>query len=112
MKPVFIVGGTITALTYAGTIFAANHARHDPNIYGFEDTRAKRVISFIALFGGVVASISCTLLTIFDTKRFHNAHLRLLLLTFGGIAISAILTAGVYSDETFSRETKFPVLRK
>ena len=111
MKPVFIVGGSITAFAYAGTIFAANHARHHPSFHEIQDSNTKRILSAIALFGGVVASIACILMTILDTDRFHSIHTTLLLLTFAGIAVSAILTVVVYFDQTFTESARYPALK-
>ncbi|KAL8951803.1 MAG: hypothetical protein Q9222_002252 [Ikaeria aurantiellina] len=111
LKPLFIVGGTITAIAYAGTIFAAHHARHDVRMYGIKDTKWKKGLSILALVAGVAACVGCICLTIFDTRRFTEIHRPMLSMTFLGIAISGVCTDVVYSGE-MKRSTESQQLRK
>ncbi|KAL8959399.1 MAG: hypothetical protein Q9183_005640, partial [Haloplaca sp. 2 TL-2023] len=111
LKPLFIIGGIITAVGYAGTIFAAHHVRYDRRMYGIKDPRWKRVLSILALVAGVVASVGCILLTIFDTRRFTMIHRPMLSMTFVGIGVSGVATELVYADQ-MRRSTPFWELRK
>lgn len=65
-----------------------------------QDSRAKKMLSVLALVAGLVACISVICLTVLDTYRYHEKHGILLLCTFGGIAISALCTTAVYLDQT------------
>lgn len=94
IKPAFIAGGIITALSFTGTIFAANSVRH----HYIDDTKSRKILAGIATVGALMAGLTLILLTIFDTDRFHNVHTPLLLFTFLGIAISGFATAVVYWD--------------
>ena len=109
LKPLFVVGGIITSVTYIGTIFAANYARR--HAYGLQTGRYQRACARVALVGGVCAGLGCILLTGFDTYRWHSLHQPLLLAMFLGIGISAICTAVVYADITFLG-SEHAVLRK
>ncbi|KAL9008985.1 MAG: hypothetical protein Q9173_005948 [Seirophora scorigena] len=99
LKPLFIVGGTTTAVAYAGTIFAANRIRYHPSGYGIKDPKWKKVLAIIALIAGLVACVGCMCLTVFDTRHYSEIHRPMLKTTFAGIAISACCTEAVYIDQ-------------
>ncbi|KAL8905167.1 MAG: hypothetical protein Q9207_002794 [Kuettlingeria erythrocarpa] len=111
LKPLFITGGTITAIAYAGTILAAHHVRYDPHGYGIKDAGWKKGLSVVALVAGVTASVGCVCMTIFDTKRHTNLHGPMLLATFAGIGTSACCTELVYVDQ-MKPSTEYKELRK
>ncbi|KAL8927220.1 MAG: hypothetical protein Q9208_002396 [Pyrenodesmia sp. 3 TL-2023] len=111
LKPLFIAGGTVTAIAYAGTIFAAHHVRYDPDGYGIKDARWKKVLSIVALVAGVTASVGCISMTIFDTKHYTTLHRPMLLATFLGIALSACCTEVVYVEQ-MKPSTEFKEMRK
>jgi len=110
LKPLFVTGGTITALAFIGTLFAVHFARHDHRMYGIQDIRSTRILSIIALISGLAASCALIFLTIFDTYRYHSAHGPLLLLSFACLAISSICTSVVYLDQT-TKPSQFRRLR-
>ncbi|KAL8726439.1 MAG: hypothetical protein Q9166_006717 [cf. Caloplaca sp. 2 TL-2023] len=111
LKPFFITGAIITAIAYAGTIFAAHHVRYNRHMYGIKDPQWKERVSGLALVAGVAASVGCVGLTIFDTRRASEIHSPMLSLTFVGIALSALCTEIVYSDQ-MKGSTEFTSLRK
>ncbi|KAI4103724.1 MAG: hypothetical protein L6R37_003652 [Teloschistes peruensis] len=111
LKPLFITGGTITALAYLSTIFAAHHVRRSSRLYAIKETQWKKWLSALALVAGVAASVGCICLTIFDARRFTRVHRTMLSTTFCGIAVSALATEGVYAKQ-MSRSTGFRELRK
>ncbi|KAL8883799.1 MAG: hypothetical protein Q9215_008010 [Flavoplaca cf. flavocitrina] len=99
LKPVFFVGCTVTAIAYAATIFAAHHVRSDPRMYGIRDPLWRRVVSALALIAGVAASVGCVCMSVFDTRWAKELHRPMLTMTFAGIALSALCTEIVYSDQ-------------
>jgi len=100
LKPVFITGCTITALTYLGTIWSVNHIRYARSGYALmHDARWRRVMSSVSVILSFEAAISLFLLAIFDTVQAHERHHILLLCTFGGLGLSAIFTGATWSDQ-------------
>jgi len=112
LKPVFITGSCLTALTYFGTIWSANHIRYAQNGYALtEDARWRKIVSSVAVIVSFEASISLMLLAGFDTLRAHERHRILLLCTFGGLGLSAVLTGITWSDQ-LKLNVEFPNLRR
>jgi hypothetical protein len=102
LKPVFLVGGVLTATTYILTIHSVHAARYDARVYGLtSDVKWKKTLSVVAAVSGIVAGIGLTLLTILDTFRFHEEHAVLLLVCFVGLVLSMVSTAVVYWDQCF-----------
>ncbi|ORY64516.1 Frag1/DRAM/Sfk1 [Pseudomassariella vexata] len=100
-KPVFIVGCTITGISFAGTVFAVHHVRYSPKFYRLTNDAAwRQSVSFIALGCGLVAAVSLFFLSVFDTVDAHVRHRYLLMSTFSGLGLSAILTTLVWWDQT------------
>ncbi|KAL8992981.1 MAG: hypothetical protein Q9169_006683 [Polycauliona sp. 2 TL-2023] len=111
LKPVFVIGSIVTGTAYAGTIFAAHHVRSDARIYGIKDPPWKQAVAVLALIAGLVASVGCVGLTMFDKRRSSELHGPMLMTTFLGIAISALMTEIVYSDQ-MRRSSRYGELRK
>lgn len=112
LRPVFIIGCTITALAYFSTIWSVNHIRYVPHGYALtDDPRWRKLVSSFAVLVSLVAAVSLILLTIFDTVRAHERHSILLLCTFGGLGLSAVLTAIAWSDQ-LKLNVDFPKLRR
>lgn len=111
-KPVFIIGCTITAVCFVGTVYSVHHVRYSSSFYGLvDDALWRKTLSGVAMFSGLVAGSCLLLLSIFDTFEEHEKHLWLLVGTFGGLAISSITTEIVWWDETY-KAARFPGLRK
>jgi hypothetical protein len=111
-KPVFVVGCTITAVGFVGTVYAVHHVRYSPSFYGLvDDASWRKALSGIAMFTGLVAGTCLLLLSVFDTFEDHEKHRYLLVGTFGGLAVSSFATEIVWWDETW-KAARFPGLRK
>lgn len=112
LKPVFVTGCCITALAYFGTIWSTNHIRYAQNGYALtNDIPWRRSVSSIAVIVSFEAAISLILLSIFDTMRAHERHRILLFCTFGGLSLSAVLTAITWADQ-LKLNVEFPKLRR
>lgn len=111
-KPVFVVGCTITAICFVGTVFSVHHVRYSTGFYGLADDAAwRKTLSFIAMLTGFVSGACLFLLSVFDTFQKHEEHRYLLVGLFGGLALSSITTEIVWWDETY-KAARFPGLRK
>ena len=112
LQPLFIAGGTITAITLFGTILCIHLVFHRE--YGFENRvkpqRYEKVFSVLAcLFQGI--SCPCQIcLTVFDNKSYPRIHRMLLLGAFAGTALSAVCTIVVFWGE-MSREEQAKELK-
>lgn len=112
LKPVFITGCTVTALTYFGTIWSANHIRYTRNGYALaHDARWRKIMSSIAVILSFEAAVSLFLLAIFDAVQAHERHHILLLCTFGGLGLSAIFTGVTWSGQ-LKLHVHYPKLRR
>ena len=106
LQPLFIAGGTITAIALLSTIVRVHLVFHRE--YGFKNRakpqRYKKVFSVLAcLFQGI--SCPCQIcLTVFDNKGFPRIHRILLLGAFAGTALSAVCTTVVFWGEMWRKE--------
>lgn len=110
LKPFFLIGATITAFAFIGTVCSVHFARYDHRMYGIDDIWFKKHISILAMVSGVVAGAGLILLAVMDTFRFHQEHHILLLICFSGLGLSALSTTVVYYDQTV-KPSKFRELR-
>lgn len=110
LKPLFLVGGSTTALCFIATLVAVHFARYDRRMYGIDDRPWKKGASLVAMGAGVVAGLGLILLAVMDTFRFHEEHAVLLLVCFVGLALSMVLTTVVYWDQAW-RPSPFRRLR-
>jgi hypothetical protein len=99
LKPLFLVGGSLTATCFMVTVYGVHFSRYDRRMYGIDDAQWKKTLSLLAVLSGVVAGLGLILLAIMDTFRFHEEHAILLLVCFLGLATSALLTTVVYWDQ-------------
>ena len=113
LQPVFIAGCAVTGVAFAGTVFAVHHVRYSHDFYGLSDDDAgwRQSVSFVALFMGMFASVCLVCLSIFDTFENNDQHRYILMCTFGGLGLAAILTAVVWWDEAWG-PARFAGLRK
>lgn len=93
----------ITAISFTGTLAAVHYARYSPLMYGMQDARFRKIVSYLAVGSGMVASLSLILLTIFDTFHWHAVHGPLLLACFVGLGTSAVCTSIVYFDQAWGQ---------
>lgn len=111
-KPVFVIGCTITAVCFVGTVYSVHHVRYSTTFYGLtDDARWRKFLSGVAMITGLMAGTCLLLLSVFDTFEEHEKHRYLLVGTFGGLGISSLATEIVWWDETW-KAARFPGLRK
>ncbi|KAF2195162.1 hypothetical protein K469DRAFT_698722 [Zopfia rhizophila CBS 207.26] len=110
LKPLFLIGGTVTALAFICTVFSVHFSRYDHRMYGIDDMKWKKGASVLAMLFGVVAGLALILLAVMDTFRFHEEHAVLLLVCFIGLVSSMVLTTVVYWDQVW-RPSPFRRLR-
>ncbi|KAF4536130.1 hypothetical protein DIS24_g8504 [Lasiodiplodia hormozganensis] len=110
LKPFFLIGSTITAFAFIGTVCSVHFARYDHRMYGIDDLWHRKCLSVVAMISGVVAGAGLVLLGIMDTYRYHQEHHILLLICFSGLALSALTTTIVYFDQTV-KPSKFRQLK-
>lgn len=111
-KPVFVIGCTVTAVCFVGTVYSVHHVRYSARFYGLtNDAVWRKAVSGVAMVTGLVAGACLFLLSIFDTFEEHEKHKYLLVGTFGGLAVSSFATEIVWWDETW-KAARFPGLRR
>ncbi|EJD07165.1 uncharacterized protein FOMMEDRAFT_144900 [Fomitiporia mediterranea MF3/22] len=102
LKPLFIVGCSITAVGFFLSLAVERWARHEgrllPNM-----RRREKVMSSLAIVWSFVGGAGLILLSIFDTKRHMRLHRVFLLIFVAGTAFSAIFTIIEFRwlDKTF-----------
>ncbi|KAF7972534.1 hypothetical protein HWV62_17836 [Athelia sp. TMB] len=95
LKPLFVTGGSITAVGFFLSLVFERWLRHSgrllPNM-----RRRERVLSSLAILGAFIGGAGLILLTVFDTLRHHALHRAFLLVFILGVALSAIFTVLEY----------------
>ncbi|KAI0267704.1 Frag1/DRAM/Sfk1 [Gloeopeniophorella convolvens] len=91
LKPLFIAGCSITAVTFVLTLVVERLLRHTGRLHP-DLRRREKAFSYLAILGSVIGGIGLVLLSIFDTKRHMHAHRAFLLVFMVGVALSAIFT--------------------
>ncbi|KDQ57226.1 hypothetical protein JAAARDRAFT_288911 [Jaapia argillacea MUCL 33604] len=91
LKPLFIVGCCITAVSFVATLAVERGLRHTGRLIPDMRRRA-RVFGILAIVGAFIGGIGLILLSIFDTKRHPSLHRLFLLIFMLGVALSAIFT--------------------
>jgi len=101
LKPLFVIGGTITAISFFLSLAIERWLRHSgrliPNM-----RRREKIFSSLAIFGSFIGGCGLILLTIFDTKRHPSLHRLFLLVFMVGVVLSAIFT--VFEFRWISKE--------
>jgi hypothetical protein len=95
LKPLFVVGCSITAVAFFLSLVIERYLRHSGRLIPTMRRREK-VFSVLAVFGSVVGGAGLILLSVFDTKRHMNLHRGFLLMFMVGVALSAIFTCIEY----------------
>lgn len=91
LKPFFIIGCIITALSLVGTLFAERWLRHEGRLTRDHRLRQK-ILAILAIIGSFVGGAGLILLSGFDTKRYTSLHRVFLGIFMLGVALSAIFT--------------------
>ncbi|TFY73955.1 hypothetical protein EWM64_g10057 [Hericium alpestre] len=95
LKPLFIVGCSITAVSFVLSLIVERFLRHHGRLY--PDLRKReRVFSWLAILASFMGGAGLILLSIFDTKRHVSAHRSFLVVFIVGVALSAIFTIAEY----------------
>ncbi|KZT33973.1 hypothetical protein SISSUDRAFT_992450 [Sistotremastrum suecicum HHB10207 ss-3] len=96
LKPLFITGCCITAISLTLSLSIERWLRHRGRLLPNMRTREK-VCSVLSVIGAVIGSAGIILLSIFDTQRHPSLHRLFLLIFIVGVAISAIFTVAEYA---------------
>ncbi|KAF8740953.1 hypothetical protein AX14_006431 [Amanita brunnescens Koide BX004] len=95
LKPLFIAGCSVTAITFVLSLAAERWLRHSGRLLPIMRKR-EQVLSILAFVGSIVGGAGLILLSIFDTRRFTSLHRAFLLVFILGVAFSAIFTVIEY----------------
>ncbi|KAJ7086121.1 Frag1/DRAM/Sfk1 [Mycena belliarum] len=95
LKPLFIAGCAITAVTFFLSLVVERYLRHSGRLIPTMRRREK-VFSILAVLGSVLGGAGLVLLSIFDTRRHPRLHRVFLLLFMLGVALSALFTCAEY----------------
>lgn len=91
LKPLFIAGSSITAVSFFLSLAVERWLRHSGRL--IPDMRKREsVFGSLAVLGAFVGGCGLILLSIFDTRRHSSLHRAFLLLFIVGVALSAIFT--------------------
>lgn len=108
LKPLFIVGSSITAVCFVLTLAVGRWLKSHSGRYVVKDLslstshtsgrllpdkrKAGRVCGFLAVVGALIGGTGLILLSVFDTARYTTLHRIFLLVFMVGVALSAIFT--------------------
>jgi len=95
LKPLFIVGSTITAIAFVLTLASERLLQHTQRLLPAQ-RKSERVLSYCAVGGATLGGIGLILLSIFDTLRFTMLHRIFLFIFMLGVTLSAIFTVIEY----------------
>jgi len=95
LKPLFIVGSSITAVGFVLTLVVERWLRHKGRLPPDMRVREK-VFSVLAIISSMVGGIALILLSIFDTKRYTTVHRLFLLIFMIGVWLTAIFSVVEY----------------
>jgi len=95
LKPFFIIGCIITAISFIGTLVAERWLRHQGRLTK-DLKRRQKVLAILAIVGAVIGGAGLILLSGFDTKRYTTLHRVFLGVFMLGVALSAIFTVAEY----------------
>ncbi|KIP05039.1 hypothetical protein PHLGIDRAFT_108804 [Phlebiopsis gigantea 11061_1 CR5-6] len=95
LKPLFVVGCCITAVSFFLALVVERWLRHSGRLIA-EMRRRERVLSILAIVGSFIGGCGLILLSIFDTKRHPSLHRVFLLVFIVGVGLSAIFSVLEY----------------
>lgn len=91
LKPFFIIGCIITAISFVGTLVAERWLRHQGRLT-HDKKRSQKILAILAIVGATIGGGGLILLSGFDTKRYTTLHRVFLGVFMLGVALSAIFT--------------------
>ncbi|TFK75108.1 hypothetical protein BDN72DRAFT_832412 [Pluteus cervinus] len=95
LKPLFIAGSSITAVSFFLSLSIERWLRHSRRLPPNMAMREK-VFSILAIIGSAAGGAGLILLSVFDTLHYTRLHRGFLLLFMLGVALSAIFTVIEY----------------
>jgi len=95
LKPLFIVGCSITAVGFVLTLVVERWLRHKGRLPPDMRVREK-VFSVLAILSSVVGGAALILLSVFDTKHYTTVHRLFLLIFMLGVWLTAIFSVVEY----------------
>ncbi|KAF7312077.1 hypothetical protein MIND_00220000 [Mycena indigotica] len=115
LKPLFVVGCSITAVTFSLSLVIERYLRHSGRLVPTM-RRRETVFSVLSVLGSILGGAGLILLSVFDTKRHVNLHRGFLLLFMLGVALSALFTVIEYrwisKDYHFIRQLRHAYFAK
>ncbi|KAF7327462.1 hypothetical protein MKEN_00324500 [Mycena kentingensis (nom. inval.)] len=115
LKPLFIVGCSITAVTFTISLAIERYLRHSGRLVPTM-RRRETAFSILAVLSSMLGGGGLILLSIFDTKRYVHLHRVFLLLFMLGVALSALFTVIEYrwiaKDYRWLRQLRVAYLAK
>ncbi|KIY51818.1 hypothetical protein FISHEDRAFT_36404 [Fistulina hepatica ATCC 64428] len=95
LKPLFVTGCSITAVSFFLCLFIDRWLRHEGRLVP-DMRRREKVLSMLAVCGAFIGGCGLILLSVFDTKRYPSLHRAFLLVFMIGVVLSAIFTIVEY----------------
>ncbi|KAK7032829.1 Frag1/DRAM/Sfk1 family-domain-containing protein [Favolaschia claudopus] len=95
LKPLFIVGCSITAVTFFSSLVIERYLRHSGRLITTMRRREK-ALNVLAALGAFIGGVGLILLSVFDTARHMHLHRGFLLMFMLGVVASAIFTCIEY----------------
>ncbi|KAG8801599.1 hypothetical protein FRC17_006605 [Serendipita sp. 399] len=95
LKPLFVLGATITSLCFIGTLVSERLLQHSNRLLPAQRKSEIR-LSYSAIGGSVLGGLGLILLSGFDTMRYTTLHRVFLFVFMLGIVLSGIFTVIEY----------------
>jgi len=95
LKPLFVVGACITAVTFVLTLASERLLQHVHRLLPAR-RRSEKVLSYCAIGGAAIGGLGLILLSILDTLRHTTLHRVFLFVFMLGVTLSAIFTVVEY----------------
>ncbi|KAL0954598.1 hypothetical protein HGRIS_003558 [Hohenbuehelia grisea] len=95
LKPLFVVGCSITAVAFFLSLAIERWLRHSGRLIPAMRRREK-VFSILAIVASIIGGAGLILLSVFDTKRHTTLHRLFLLIFMLGVSLSALFTVVEY----------------
>ncbi|PFH61943.1 hypothetical protein XA68_15705 [Ophiocordyceps unilateralis] len=109
LKPLFIAGSTVTAVTLNLAFIAERWLRHNGRLLP-NGSFTEKLLSALTIFFAVVGAAGLILLTIFDTWMHHEKHNGFLVIFIGGYLASSVSTCWEY-QRLGIKNRQHPLLR-
>ncbi|KAG8937373.1 hypothetical protein FRC03_008209, partial [Tulasnella sp. 419] len=95
LKPWFIIGCSLTAITFFGTLFLERWLRHRGRLRE-NSNRSQKILAVCAILASALGGLALILLAVFDTRRYQSRHRLFLAIFVNGVFFSAVFTVAEY----------------